>query len=941
MLKNKKKFEVHIISHSHWDREWRYPFEETRIALVEMMDSVLDVLEKYPDYKYFHLDSQTAVLDDYLEIRPENKKRIEKLVKKGKLLIGPWYTLPEEFCISGESIVRNLMYGHKKAQEFGRVMKAGYTPTSFGQISQIAQIYKSFGIESILFYRGISRHECNTEYLLESPDGSRILGVRVAERFARNNFFVQVYRPVILNKWPFEWEYNWSENRLPFHVCDELSFSSNYQLLKADYLNSFYPENLKKALNNAINDIKDDSKTPYLLFWDGMDSTHPHPSVPKIIKEANKELYPYKFVHSSLPSFIDKIKEAVKNVNLQVLKGERRTPNKEGLWHNLFKDVISAHLYLKQQNRTAEFMLEKLAEPFSAVAWILGSEYPKKYLDIAWKYMFVNQAHDDISGCSVDEVHKNMVYRYSQVKFIADSLTRKALASIVSCINTGGVNNDIFLIIFNPLPFERTEAADAYVDIPSDLQFENLVLKDKDGNKIPVEIISSEKTYNIVKHPLEFPVLWNFTRYKISFFANAISSMGYKTYKVSFVPVIARSGVEFTPLWGGSNLVKQNKISMSPFTLENEFLKIKIKKNGTLTVTDKITRKIYNNCHYFEDCGEIGDPWTRKDPPKNEIITSLNNKAKINLIENNPNYATFIIKLEMKLPKSLNENKSARSSEKISFPVTSFVTLKKGSKYMEITTKIDNTVKDHRLRVVFSTGLNTEYSYAESSFDVVRREIKIPDTAGWVEQATGTNPELSFVDVYDGKIGIAILNQGLPEYEVIDNKKREIAITLLRGFRYPLIGADPAKSKEDVRQVNSQCPGPHEFKYAFYPHRGNWEQANIYNEAYKFNAGFKPVQCGKNEGILPEEASFLKIEPFNVVLSAFKKSENRNEIILRLFNPTRENLTAKVEFFKKIKKVNILNLNENLIRSFKHKDSNVLNIEIKKKKIMTLGVLLS
>ncbi|MBZ0201105.1 MAG: hypothetical protein K8H86_14630, partial [Ignavibacteriaceae bacterium] len=135
----------HIISNTHWDREWRFPFQRNRQMLVDMIDSVLDILEKEPEYRAFHLDSQSIVLHDYLQIKPQKKDLIVKLVKANRLLIGPWYILPEEFQVGGENLIRNLLIGHKVCKEYGGVSKIGYSPFSWGQISQLPQIYKEFG----------------------------------------------------------------------------------------------------------------------------------------------------------------------------------------------------------------------------------------------------------------------------------------------------------------------------------------------------------------------------------------------------------------------------------------------------------------------------------------------------------------------------------------------------------------------------------------------------------------------------------------------------------------------------------------------------------------------------------------------------------------------------------------------------------------------------
>ncbi|MBP8130429.1 MAG: alpha-mannosidase, partial [Candidatus Hydrogenedentes bacterium] len=127
--------EMHVISNTHWDREWLFDFQETRMLLAEMFDKLLDILDARPDYKAFLMDGQVIPVEDYLEVRPENRERLVGHVRAGRLQIGPWYTDPECFCVGGESLVRNLLYGHRVANALGGVMKVGYTPFSYGQNS--------------------------------------------------------------------------------------------------------------------------------------------------------------------------------------------------------------------------------------------------------------------------------------------------------------------------------------------------------------------------------------------------------------------------------------------------------------------------------------------------------------------------------------------------------------------------------------------------------------------------------------------------------------------------------------------------------------------------------------------------------------------------------------------------------------------------------------
>ena len=175
------RYTMILVPETHWDREWHQTFQEFRYRLVRLTDKLLDILGNIPEYKSFTFDGQTIVLEDYLEIRPEKRGDIEEHVQSGRLLVGPWYVLPDEWLVSGEALVRNLMIGHKIAGEFGAIMKAGYIPDPFGHISQLPQILQGFGIDSCFFMRGIGNEwdDMTTEFLWEAPDGTRVLAVHL------------------------------------------------------------------------------------------------------------------------------------------------------------------------------------------------------------------------------------------------------------------------------------------------------------------------------------------------------------------------------------------------------------------------------------------------------------------------------------------------------------------------------------------------------------------------------------------------------------------------------------------------------------------------------------------------------------------------------------------------------------------------------------------
>lgn len=124
---------IDVVSNTHWDREFRRSFEKTRRNLLIMLDTTLDILERDSKYHSFTMDGHSIMIDDYLEMRPERREQVEKFVQEGRLIIGPYFTLPEEFTISHEAIVRNLMFGRKTVEKYGgKTGTVAYTPSSWG-----------------------------------------------------------------------------------------------------------------------------------------------------------------------------------------------------------------------------------------------------------------------------------------------------------------------------------------------------------------------------------------------------------------------------------------------------------------------------------------------------------------------------------------------------------------------------------------------------------------------------------------------------------------------------------------------------------------------------------------------------------------------------------------------------------------------------------------
>ena len=182
-----KNTNIFVVTHTHWDREWYMSFEQFRMRLVEVINLLLDQFDSDEDFKHLHFDGQTIFINDYLEICPQNEKRLRANIKNGKIAIGPWYVLPDGFSVCSENFIRNLLLGHKICSEYETFSKIAYLPDTFGYPSQMPQILKGFGLDCAVIWRGLSGEKLKTELEWESPDKSVIKVIHLPDEYGYLN----------------------------------------------------------------------------------------------------------------------------------------------------------------------------------------------------------------------------------------------------------------------------------------------------------------------------------------------------------------------------------------------------------------------------------------------------------------------------------------------------------------------------------------------------------------------------------------------------------------------------------------------------------------------------------------------------------------------------------------------------------------------------------
>ncbi len=870
-MENKDKIQCHFISNTHWDREWRFSARRTQYMLGYMLDMLLDILDKNPDYKHFHLDSQTMPIQDYLEAYPEKKEKFSKYIKEGRIAVGPWFCLPDEFTVGSEALIRNLLLGHKIGKEMGGISKTGYSPFGWGQISQLPQIYAGFGINFASFYRGINEYKApKSEFFWESPDGTRIYASRLAKR-PRYNIWYIVQRPVYFNqKNENNRDMLWNDKNGVFKLIDR-DWKLDYQYTHPLY--EYHKENIQQRAEQAMREQDKDWSTNHRFWSIGHDSSCPDIREVDLVNDLNNALPEANVFHSTLKEMEQGIIDNF-DPSSPVLKGEMRDPYTKGSVSELCGWILSARTYIKQENFDTERRLINYAEPMAVFARLTGAPYQQGFIDLAYNYLLQNHGHDSIGACGRDVVYEDVMSRYRQARELSMCVFERAFMDIAGDIKLEGfTGDDVAVVVFNPAPFKRCETINLRVEIPAEWKADSFKILDDDGEEIKYQVLSTNKSNaQIIQNPNDTANVLHTEQYYISAFVKNVPAMGYKTLKIQPLYNVRKT----TPV----TLVKTTNV------MENEFLKVSFNHNGTFNVIEKETGREFKNLGYFKDSGEIGNPWQHVAPETDETFTTLGEQATVTLLRQGEFETTYKIEMRWLLPEKRAFDEKTRSKHKLPVDIESLVTLRKGAKFVEIETTINNRCEDHYLQVAFPTNIKADFADSQGQFDVVRRTIKAPDYSLYDEVPMTEHPMNSFVDLSDGKNGVALLNTGLKAYEAADDEDNTLLLSLIRAYPLRICVTQDMQNYSDWDK-GSQCLGKNTFRYAFMPHKGNWEEGEVWKESERFNlyltAGqLQPTEHGKNS----LSHSFLELKEEYLNISAVKLSEDGNGYIVRLFNPS-------------------------------------------------------
>jgi len=909
-----RNWQVNLISHTHWDRAWYVTFQEYRMRLVQLIDRLLEILENDPEYCYYMLDGQMSVLDDYLEVRPQRKAELQALTRSGRVQVGPWFVLADEFLVSPEALIRNLMLGHRIGEDYGGVMKIGYVPDGFGHIAQLPQILRGFGIDNAFFWRGMGKEgdALGTEFEWLARDGSKVT--------------------TILMPWGY-------------HTASNIGYGVHW----GDFSQmEFNPVLAQEKLDKFIAKLTPMAHTDAILLMNGIDHQEAQPQIPSVLKEANVRNN-FHIEQTTLKNHLDDVRAYAQSHSMKfpTFQGEFRW----GRYSEILQGIHATRLHLKQRNHQAETLLERVMEPLIAMAALAGATTTEQQAGTddlawtAWRWLLLNHPHDDMYGCGIDAVHEEMAYRFSQSEQIATFLSRDNLRALTRHIDFTG-QGGIPVIFVNTLNWERSEITEVNIDFDfDDPVADSFELVTSDGFPVPHQLLSDEQTFWMET------LKANRKRRVLILLPVTIPACGYTTLYVQpkrHPRIVA------------------NEWTIEAQSAENRYIRLQIESDGGLTVTHKASGKTYSGLNHFEDVADAGDAYTFCPLQGDTPISTQGNPAEVRQLWGGTNAAAYEITHHLKLPAQISENRLSREGETL-ITITSTVTLKRDCPFIDVRTTFNNSVRDHKLSVIFPTDLKVQTAAVNESFVVVDRSIDLPTSEGWVEDPTPLMHQRAFTDLSDGQNGLAIFNRGLAGVEVTRTEGgTRTAVPLVRSVGW--------LSRDDlwVRRIaagplvptpGAQCIGERTADYAIFPHEGDWHSvyAHAYNYVTPITAGRADTHAGielhdmnitrddpskitnipfPREGELPDTHSFIQVEGDGIILSALRRAKN-GDLLVRFFNINREDTTATIHSLKPFDVAHHMNLNEEILDSIKLDDLYQFTLPIRAGQIITVGLTFS
>jgi len=909
-----------VVPHTHWDREWYLTQEQFRVRLVALVDELLDVLEGDPAFRHFLLDGQTIALEDYLAVRPEARPRVERLARAGRLALGPWYVLPDEWLVSGEALIRNLRTGLGQAESFGGAMRFGYVPDQFGHVGQLPQLFALFGFRGAALWRGVGGEITETPFWWEAPDGSRVIVLYLPHGYGHG-----AHLPL-------------APDRLARRLAREIGKHAGF--LRGDAM----------------------------LFMNGVDHAMPQRGLPEALAKATALLPGVTFEIAGLGRALERLTSGPDAVRA-LQRGELRS----GLRSPLLPGCASARIPQKQADARNDRLLTRYLEPLSAWLAHLGGRGDPGLLDFIWRIALQNHPHDSICGCSIDRVHEQMEPRFQRVEELATAelarVCRELAAFTAAPPRAASARDGDALAVWSPNAAGRAEVdAELELALPGGPHRRGarvaLHLRDGAGRRLPALADVLEPGFawqGTFPRALGATLLPDLSREFLGWFVNAarwrpegatlaldvrlgtrpdraldlhatrdaladaLDAPGIETIRIEATrpPRVRLRFVDDLP-GHGLRLYRAVRGSAGPraafgglvasrgtgsVEIANEHYRVEADSAGRICVRHAGTGTVVRDAVRFVDEGDRGDEYNFDAVPGAPAIEGLEG-VRVRLEPVREAEVALVVEGRLPVPEALAADRSARGVRRVALPVRLRVRLAPGLDRVDLEVEIDNRARDHRLRLHVRAPWRATRHEVESAFEIAERPIG-PGLPGAgteaarpraAEQPIGTSPQRSFARLDDGGRALTLANRASPEVEAVHEPDggTSLAVTLVRAVGWlsrPDLASRPLPAGPVFETPGAQVPGPHRAALSFRFHSA--ADADAVAAAHRFAhppLAFVHGEDAVRPGALADGARALEIDDPALHVSALTPLHDGGAEV-RVVNLSSEARRARVTLF--------------------------------------------
>jgi alpha-mannosidase len=922
---SERSWHLVVVPHTHWDREWYRTHEQFRVRLVRLVDRLLDLLEGDPAYRHFTLDGQSSAVADYLEVRPGARERIAKLVRDGRLLVGPWFVLPDEWLVSGEALIRNLRLGLRQSDALGTAMRLGYVPDQFGHVGQLPQIFAGFGFDAAVLWRGVGDEVETTPFWWEGRDGTRLLTVYLPQGYG-------------------------NAAQLPLE-----------------------PDALRSRLQTTLAAQEPFAAMPSLLLMNGSDHQEPQAGLPAALEAALDGMPGVTAEIGTLPGFVERARrEATGELSLHC--GELRS----GLRSPLLPGCASTRAPQKRQEFANDRLLTRVLEPLAAWLGALGGDPDPEILELAWRVALENHPHDSVCGCSIDAVHDQMETRFARVREIATAHLERVAGELAArmALPTRGFGRGAGepLFVWNPNGGgPALVEGEIFLAAPtrggSRASFH---LRDADGRRIPVaaELLAPEQELfalslpkgaaslllgafgdEVAAHPvraarlqvrertlhLDLTVADTPSGYDAAEVRRAVSEALARDDDVEQFSVVVRKlprlrlrfaddlpghGLRSYRIAGGrarpraQASVSAGSAEHGGAWIENAHWRIEADAAGHVRMLRRADGLVVDDALRLVSEGDRGDEYNF-DPVPGAPLAEHPERVRVRATGVGEAAARLEIEARYRVPESLTPDRAGRAERTLPLSVRLRLELFEDNDRVDLDLELDNRARDHRLRLHVRAPFSARRFQVESAFELVDRPIAPESGAFGSEHPSefpiGAVPQRAFASLLGDAAALTVANRGVAEVEAVPevDGRTSLALTVLRAVGWLSredLALRPGHAGPPLETPGAQVPGTHRVELSLRWHAPDEPERVLRAHAHAYPpvpfAGGAP-----GPGPLRDGQRLVEVDDPAVVVSAIEPRADGRALV-RLWNASPEARTVRVRWGGEAGRLELMDLAE-------------------------------